>query len=314
MFGPLKTWRKWKRKTNLNQRRFAICSALAAASVPSIVMARGHRVKNVPEIPLVLSSETVKKGVGKTSKAVELLQSVGAYDDVEKAKSKIRVRAGKGKIRNRRYKKALGPLIVFGDNLNGTLVRSFKNLPGVELVNVNYLNILQLAPGAHLGRFVVWMDDAFKQLDNIFGTLTQNSVTKFGYKPPRSILTNPNIRRIIGSYEIQSVIRDTKAPKARFARKRNPLRNWHAMVKLNPFHAHRVRRDILANQENRKKRLALLEARRTKDKGYLEANKKKKATDRERRHKSAAFYKLILDTPLHPARPKLQKPAKKAAE
>jgi len=47
MFAPTKTWRKWNRPTNLNQRRYAICSALAASSVPSLVMARGHRVQEV---------------------------------------------------------------------------------------------------------------------------------------------------------------------------------------------------------------------------------------------------------------------------
>merc|ERR1711920_224453 len=53
MFNPTKTWRKWHRKINVNQRRYAVCSALAASALPSLVMARGHRISEVPECPLV---------------------------------------------------------------------------------------------------------------------------------------------------------------------------------------------------------------------------------------------------------------------
>lgn len=41
MFAPTRTWRKWHVKTNRNQRRFALVSALAATAVPSLVMSKG---------------------------------------------------------------------------------------------------------------------------------------------------------------------------------------------------------------------------------------------------------------------------------
>merc|ERR1712112_478006 len=55
MFAPTKTWRRWHRKINVNQRRFAMCSALAASALPALVMSRGHRIENVDEVPLVVS-------------------------------------------------------------------------------------------------------------------------------------------------------------------------------------------------------------------------------------------------------------------
>lgn len=57
MFNPTKTWRKWTAKTNNNERRVAVCSALAASSVPALLMARGHRVGNVNEVPLVVAND-----------------------------------------------------------------------------------------------------------------------------------------------------------------------------------------------------------------------------------------------------------------
>lgn len=144
MFAPTKIWRRWHRKVNLNQKRYAIASALAASAVPSLVLARGHRIEKVPEVPLVLS-DTVE-AIEKTSAAVKLLKSIGAYEDVEKVKASHNIRAGKGKMRNRRYISRRGPLIVYGTE-GAKLVKAFRNIPGVEIVSVERLNLLQLAPG-----------------------------------------------------------------------------------------------------------------------------------------------------------------------
>lgn len=34
---------------------------------------------------------------------------------------------------------------------------------------------MQLAPGGHVGRFIVWTKSAFEKLDSIFGTTTEAS-------------------------------------------------------------------------------------------------------------------------------------------
>jgi large subunit ribosomal protein L4e len=57
MAHPLKTWRRWHRRVNIKQRRHAVESALAATSIVPLVLARGHRVSNVPELPLVVENK-----------------------------------------------------------------------------------------------------------------------------------------------------------------------------------------------------------------------------------------------------------------
>merc|ERR1712029_674289 len=47
MFAPTKTWRRWHRKINVAQKRYAMVSAIAATGVPALVMAKGHRVDHV---------------------------------------------------------------------------------------------------------------------------------------------------------------------------------------------------------------------------------------------------------------------------
>lgn len=54
MYNPTKVWRKWHRKININQKRYAVVSSIAASALPALVMARGHRISEVQEIPLVI--------------------------------------------------------------------------------------------------------------------------------------------------------------------------------------------------------------------------------------------------------------------
>lgn len=82
----------------------------------------------------------------KTKDAIKFLKEFGAFEDVQKVVSSKRVRAGVGKVRGKRYRVRKGPLIVYL-NENAKLVKAFRNVPGVEVVNVNRLNLLQLAPG-----------------------------------------------------------------------------------------------------------------------------------------------------------------------
>jgi len=259
MYSPTKTWRRWHRKINVSQRRYALVSALAASALPSLVLARGHRVEQTAEIPLVVASENTKE-VTKTSAAIALLKKLNAYADVEKAKDSRKVRRGVGKMRNRRYVSRRGPLVVYDENVDN-VVLGFRNVPGVDVVEVTRLNLLQLAPGGHLGRFVIWTQSAFSKLDGLYGTLTRPS-SKVDFRLPRSLLANPDITRTINSEEIQTKLRPVKRQNRLHRLKKNPLTNLHALFKLNPY-AKTLRRRALLQQEARsKKKQALLTKRR----------------------------------------------------
>ncbi|KAF7966199.1 hypothetical protein HWV62_39708 [Athelia sp. TMB] len=249
MFAPTKTWRKWHVKVNVNQRRFATVSALAASALPALVLARGHRIEAIEEVPLVVGAaiEELKK----TKEAVALLKALGAYEDVVKVSNSRKLRAGKGKLRNRRHRQRRGPLIVYNEDKG--IVKAFRNLPGVEVVNVKRLNLLQLAPGGHLGRFVIWTEGAFGLLDEVFGTFDKASVYKKDYILPTAKITNPDVTRIINSTEIQSVLRPAgqKVQKRPWTQKKNPLRNSSILFRLNPY-AKTLRRQEILKQERLK--------------------------------------------------------------
>ena len=225
-FAPTKTWRRWHVKINLNEKRYAVASAVAATAVPSLVLARGHRISEVLEVPLVIA-DTHFESLQKTKEAVALLRGVNAYKDVLKVGASRKLRAGKGKMRNRRHRQRLGPLVIH-DLPNTNVVRSFRNIPGVETANVNSLNLLQLAPGGHLGRFVIWTEGAFKKLDYLYGK-EQGVVSeaKSNYVLPWNVMGQADIGRVINSDEVQSVLKPKgpKVTKRSRAQKKNPLRN-----------------------------------------------------------------------------------------
>jgi len=242
MFNPTKTWRRWHRRVNVTQKRHAVATALAASSLPPLVMARGHRIGEVAELPLVVSDGL--EGVQKTKQAIETLKKIGCAEELQRVLDSKKVRSGKGKMRNRRYTMRRGPLVVYSED-NG-IVRAMRNIPGVETANVSRLNLLKLAPGGNFGRFIIWTQGAFKKLGEIYGTLKSGAPLKKNYHLPRAQMENADLDRIINSTEIQSVLKPKLEAPKKFAMKKNALKNKAEMEKLNPASADKKAKADLA--------------------------------------------------------------------
>lgn len=238
MFNPTKTWRRWHRKTNVTQKRHALAAAIAATGVPALVMARGHNIEEVPELPLVISDGANK--IAKTKEAVALLSGLGCTADLEKVKDSKKIRAGRGKARNRRYVMRKGPLVVHNlskseEAEGSSIAKSMRNIPGVEVCHVDRLNLLTLAPGGAFGRLVVYTESAVKRLAQLYGTYKGGSALKKGYTLPRSCMTNTDISRIINSNEIQSVLSTKKEAQKSCRQRKNPLKNQSVLGRLSPW-------------------------------------------------------------------------------
>jgi len=255
MFAPTKTWRRWHRKVNSTQRRYAVSSALAASAVPALVMARGHKIDEVPEVPLVV--EDALESATKTSAAKDVLAALGALDDVTKAADSKKIRAGKGKARGRRYVLRRGPLVIYKNN--DGVEQAFRNLPGVELCCVDRLNLLQLAPGGHMGRFCIWSQSALDALGDIYGA--------DGKHVPEDLMANADLARIINSDEVQSALNPAKRANKKYLRKKNPLKSIKALAKLDPYAAAARESEQRAEEARKGQRAATLERKRGVAKG-----------------------------------------------
>merc|ERR1711864_565 len=193
----------------------------------------GHQIQGIPEVPLGVADSV--QGLTKTKDAVAFLRRNKAWADVAKVYATRRMRAGKGKLRNRRYVQKLGPLVVYDQDQG--LTKAFRNIPGVDTIQVDNLNLLKLAPGGHVGRFIIWTESAFKKLDALYGTWRKPSASKAGWNLPQPKMANTDLAAILKSDAIRAVLRAPNRKVTRAVVRTNPLKNIRTMLQLNPYAA-----------------------------------------------------------------------------
>ncbi|MCS6768135.1 MAG: 50S ribosomal protein L4 [Candidatus Nitrosocaldus sp.] len=147
------------KRLNKKERHLALCSALAATAIREVVRARGHRIPDDIELPLVVTDEI--EGIGKAKDLLKVLKALRLSDDLERARGSIRKRSGKARMRGRRQYIAKSALIVV-KGANSSVARAAGSIPGVEVVPVDRLSVLHLAPGGHPGRLCIWSKSALE--------------------------------------------------------------------------------------------------------------------------------------------------------
>jgi large subunit ribosomal protein L4e len=141
---------------NDKERKLAVRSAIAATADPETVADRGHEFDDI-ELPVVVSDEfeTVKK----TQAAVDTLEELGIYADIERA-DETSVRAGQGSTRGRKYRRAKSILFVTSEEPS----RAARNLAGADVTTAREVNAEDLAPGGEGGRLTVWTESALEEV------------------------------------------------------------------------------------------------------------------------------------------------------
>lgn len=155
--------KKIHKKIPKKERRLALFSAIAATASKDLVGARGHIIDNVPDLPLVVSDDL--ESIKKAKDLRNIFMKIGVWPDIERVMESRKIRSGKGKMRGRRVKMAVGPLIVVSRD-NG-IFKAAKNFPGVDVVSVKDLNPELLAPGNHAGRLTIWTKSSIEELKKI---------------------------------------------------------------------------------------------------------------------------------------------------
>jgi large subunit ribosomal protein L4e len=156
---PPKAEHSWKEKMNKKEQQLARNSALAATADKTIVTARGHHFKDDITLPIIIDDDF--DNLTKVKDVVAALNKIGIYADIERAQNGHHVRAGKGKMRGRRYRTPTSILIV---STSSNAYRSSKNLIGVDVTMPTQLNIELLAPGGTAGRLTLITKSALHKL------------------------------------------------------------------------------------------------------------------------------------------------------
>jgi len=152
-----------RERINKKEKQKATRSALAATAVKEIVKKRGHVFNEsiVKELPVIVEEKF--EDLKKAKQVAAALESLGLMQDVERAKSKKQVRAGKGKHRGRKYKKRKSLLIIVSKP-KLPVIKAARNLEGVNITPASFLNAELLAPGARAGRLTLITEPALKEL------------------------------------------------------------------------------------------------------------------------------------------------------
>lgn len=158
---PPRPERIWAQKVNTKELALARRSALAATGSKDCVKQRGHQFEDALTFPLVV--DDAFQDINATSEVYEALNSLGIGYDVDRAKDGTKIRAGRGKMRNRKYRTPVSILIVV-ESRDAPIAKGANNLPGVEVEAVSNLNASILAPGGDAGRLTLFTKSAFERI------------------------------------------------------------------------------------------------------------------------------------------------------
>lgn len=155
---PPKATKIWALKINNKERRKAIRSAIAATVVKDLVKKRGHAAPG--NYPFIISDDF--ESLSKTKQVIDSLKKLGFDDELERSSEKT-YRAGRARLRGRKYRKRKGPLFVVSKQC--PLLKAASNVAGLDAVAVTDLNAELLAPGAVPGRLTLFTQSAVDKLD-----------------------------------------------------------------------------------------------------------------------------------------------------
>jgi large subunit ribosomal protein L4e len=166
-FGPHVNERLHER-INKREKAYAVASAIAATGREEFVRSRGH-VFTVKRLPVILEDE-VEDSISRTSDVRKLLSGLGLWSDIVRSQEKTRIRAGKGKMRGRRYVEPKSILFVV-TSYTKPFAKAVRNLPGVDVATPANLGILHLAPGGVPGRLTVYVKTALEEIASRYEVL-----------------------------------------------------------------------------------------------------------------------------------------------
>ena len=146
-------------KINKKEKRLALETAIAFTADANAVAWRGHRIGNL-ELPLVVSDDI--ESVSKTSELHAFLEKAGLTEELKRLYRGVKRRSGKPRMRGRAYKEPIGPLFVVTNDRG--LGRAGAAIPGVRIVGVESLSVLDLAPAAVAGRLTFWTESSLDML------------------------------------------------------------------------------------------------------------------------------------------------------
>ena len=146
-----------KKKINKKEKLLGIQSAISSTANINYLEKRYSSLDKVDiNLPLIIEGNVLKL---KTKEFLELIKKVLKTEDIQNVGiKKKQKRAGKGKLRGRKYKVSAGLLLIVGREED-------KKINGIDVIKADKLEMSDLYP---LGRLTIYTENSIKDLEKLW--------------------------------------------------------------------------------------------------------------------------------------------------
>jgi large subunit ribosomal protein L4e len=156
---PPESWKMTYKKINKKEKRYGLCSSIAATGIKSLVERRGHRLGKITDLPIIVSNDI--EAMAKTKDLKNALLNLGIGEDlkrVEKSKSS----SGTRRRRGRKGRAGKSVLIIVDENKK--VLDLSGSISGVDVKSVKDVSVLDTAPGSRPARLTIFSLNAIEKL------------------------------------------------------------------------------------------------------------------------------------------------------
>jgi len=161
---PPKSEKVWLQRINKKELLLSLKSAIAATANSELVKNRGHRIER--SVPIIIDDSIEK--LNKTKDIMNILEKLDLENEIKRCRER-KVRAGKGKMRSRKYRKKKGILFILSKDSNA--LKAARNIAGSDVISVDELltnyNTELFAPGCQAGRLAVFSKQALEKMNKL---------------------------------------------------------------------------------------------------------------------------------------------------
>ena len=140
----------------------ALQTGLSASFKPETISKLGQRV---PQTYPFMLDNSVESSITKTKDAQALCKQLGLTDEIERT-SIVKIRAGRGTMRNRRYRVKRGPLFVVS-SVDAPLFKAIRNIKGFDVITPEFLLVQDFGMNDKPGRMVIFTQSAYEQFKEV---------------------------------------------------------------------------------------------------------------------------------------------------
>ncbi|MFP4401731.1 MAG: 50S ribosomal protein L4 [Candidatus Nanoarchaeia archaeon] len=139
----------------------ALESGLSASFNSQRIASLGQRVPQTYPFMLDNSVETITK----TKDAQAMCKQLGLEEEIERT-SIVKIRAGRGTMRNRRYRVKRGPLFVVS-SIDAPLFKAIRNIKGFDVITPEFLLVQDFGMNDKPGRMVIFTQAGYEQFKEV---------------------------------------------------------------------------------------------------------------------------------------------------